>query len=141
MPSLSDRADDDVRIAAAEVHVDAPVTGDLTIAGRDVVIGSRTSVSGRSRLIGGTVRLDGVFEREVRVAEATVQIAGEIRRPLAVTAETPSARILGPLTHKGSTIARFGLGAPALAAYQAHTRAAVPAIAQRGHGSWLPLCA
>jgi hypothetical protein len=112
---LSDRADDDVRIAAAVVNVDAPVAGDLTIAGGDVTIGSRTCVSGRSWLSGGTVRLDGVFEREVRVAGATVQIAGEIRRPLAVTAETleilPSARILGPLTYKGSTVARIAEGA------------------------------
>lgn len=112
---LSDRADDDVRIAAAEVNVDAPVAGDLTIAGGDVTIGSRASVGGRSWLTGGTVRLNGVFEREVRVAGATVQIAGEFRQPLAVTAETleilPSARILGPLTYKGSTIARIAEGA------------------------------
>lgn len=112
---LSDRADDDVRIAAGDVNVDAPVAGDLTIAGGDVTIGSRTSVRGRSWLSGGTVRLNGVFEREVRVAGATVQIAGEIRQPLTVTAETleilPSARILGPLTYKGSTVARIAEGA------------------------------
>jgi cytoskeletal protein CcmA (bactofilin family) len=112
---LSDRADDDVRIAAGEVNVDAPVAGDLTIAGGDVTIGPRTSVSGRSWLTGGTLRLNGVFERDVRVAGATVQIAGEIRQPLEVTAETleilPSARILGPLTYKGASVARIAEGA------------------------------
>jgi cytoskeletal protein CcmA (bactofilin family) len=112
---LADRADDDVRIAAGEVSVDAAVAGDLVIAGGDVTIGPQTRVSGRTWLTGGTVRLNGVFEREVRIAGATVQIAGEIRQPLAVTAETleilPSARILGPLTYKGSSIARIAEGA------------------------------
>ena len=72
-------------------------------------------MGGRSWLTGGTVRLNGVFEREVHVAGAAVQIAGEIRQPLGVTAETldilPSARILGPLTYKGSTVARIAEGA------------------------------
>jgi cytoskeletal protein CcmA (bactofilin family) len=112
---LSDRADDDVRIAAGEVEVDAAVAGDLTIAGGDVTVGPQTRVGGRSWLTGGTVRLNGIFEREVRVAGATVQIGGEVREPLAVTAETleilPSARILGPLTYKGSSVARIGEGA------------------------------
>ena len=112
---LSDRADDDVRIAAGEVEVDAAVAGDLTIAGGDVIIGPQSRVGGRSWLTGGTVRLNGILEREVRVAAATVQIAGEIRQPLAVTAETleilPSARILGPLTYKGSSVARIAEGA------------------------------
>jgi cytoskeletal protein CcmA (bactofilin family) len=112
---LSDRADDDVRIAAGEVNVDAAVAGDLTVAGGDVTLGPQTRVGGRSWLTGGTVRLNGIFEREVRVAGATVQIAGEIRQPLAVTAETlevlPSARILGPLTYKGSSVARIAEGA------------------------------
>jgi cytoskeletal protein CcmA (bactofilin family) len=112
---LSDRADDDVRIAAGEVKVDAAVAGDLTIAGGDVTLGPQTRVGGRSWLTGGTVRLNGIFEREVHVTGATVQIAGEIRQPLAVTAEAleilPSARILGPLTYKGSSVARIAEGA------------------------------
>jgi cytoskeletal protein CcmA (bactofilin family) len=113
--ALSGRADDDVRIAAGEVAVNAPVTGDLTVAGGDVTIGSQTRVSGRSWLTGRNVRVDGVFERELQIAGATVEIAGEIRQPLHVVAEKleilPSARILGPLTYKGSTEARIAEGA------------------------------
>jgi cytoskeletal protein CcmA (bactofilin family) len=113
--ALAGRADDDVRIAAGEVAVNAPVAGDLTVAGGDVTIGSQTRVSGRSWLTGRTVRIEGVFEREVRVAGATVEIAGEIRKPLQVVAERleilPSARILGPLTYKGPTEARIAEGA------------------------------
>jgi cytoskeletal protein CcmA (bactofilin family) len=113
--TLADRADDDVRIAAAEVVINAPVAGDLTIAGGDVTIGSQSRVSGRSWLTGRTVRVEGVFARDLRVAGATVQIGGEIQKPLQVVAERleilPSARILGPLIYKGSNEARIAEGA------------------------------
>jgi len=112
---LTGRADDDVRIAAGAVTVNAPVTGDLTIGGGDVTVGSQTRVSGRSWLTGRMVRVDGLFEREVQIAGATVEISGEIRQPLRVIAEKlqilPSARILGPLTYKGSTEAQIAEGA------------------------------
>jgi len=112
---LTGRADDDVRIAAGEVMVNAPVTGDLTIGGGEVTVGSHARVSGRAWLTGSTVRVDGLFEREVQIAGATVEIAGEIRQPLHVVAEKlqilPSARILGPLTYKGSAEARIAEGA------------------------------
>jgi cytoskeletal protein CcmA (bactofilin family) len=113
--SLIGRADDDVRIAAGEVAVNAPVAGDLTIAGGDVTIGPQSHVIGRSWLTGSTVRVEGVFERELEIAGGTVEIAGEIRQPLHVVAEKleirPSARILGPLTYKGSSEARIAEGA------------------------------
>ena len=113
--ALTGRADDDVRIAAAEVVVDAAVAGDLTVAGGDVAIGPHSRVSGRSWITGSTVRIDGIIERDVQVAGATVEIAGEIRSPLRVIADKleilPSARILGPLTYKGSTEARIADGA------------------------------
>jgi hypothetical protein len=113
--ALADRADDDVRIVAAQASVNAPVAGDLTIGGGDVTIGSLARVSGRSWLTGRTVRVEGVFERDLSVAGATVQIGGEIRKPLQVVAEDleilPSARILGPLTYKGSSEARIADGA------------------------------
>jgi hypothetical protein len=80
-----------------------------------VTIGSHTQVSGRSWLTGQTVRIEGVFERELRIAGATVTVAGEIRQPLEVVADTfeilPSARILGPLTYRGSSEARIADGA------------------------------
>jgi len=112
---LSARADDDVRIAAGEVTINAPVTGDLTLAGGDVTIGPQAHVSGRSWLTGRTVRIEGVLERDLEVAGATVEIAGEIRKSVRVVAEKleigPSARILGPLTYRGSTVARIAEGA------------------------------
>lgn len=113
--ALTGRADDDVRIAAADVVVDAVVAGDLTVAGGDVAIGPHTRVSGRSWITGSTVRIDGIIERDLQVAGATVEIAGEIRKPLHVVAEKldilSSARILAPLTYKGSTEARIAEGA------------------------------
>lgn len=99
------RADDDVRIAAGEVSVNAPVTGDLTVAGGDITIGPRTHVGGRSWISGRTVRIEGVLDRDLQVAGATVQIAGEIRKPVQIIAERldilPSARILSTLTYRG----------------------------------------
>lgn len=113
--ALSAPADDDVRIAAGEVAINAPVTGDLTVAGGDVTLGPQTRVSGRTWLTGRTVRIEGTLERDLEVAGATVQIAGEVRKSVRVVAETleilPTARILGPLTYKGSTVARIAEGA------------------------------
>jgi len=113
--ALSGRAHDDVRIAAGEATVNAPVAGDLTVAGGDVIIGSQARVSGRSWVTGRTVRIDGVFDRELRVAAATVEIAGEIRRPLELVAERleilPSARILGSVSYKGPAEAHVADGA------------------------------
>lgn len=113
--SLTGRADDDVRIAAGDVRVNAPIAGDLTVAGGDVTLGPETRVSGRSWVTGRTVRIDGVIERELQVAGATVEIAGEIRKPLQIVAERldilPSARILGPITYRGSSAPRIANGA------------------------------
>ena len=106
---------DDVRIAGAEVLVNAPVDGDLTLAGGDVTVGTDARVTGRVWLTGGTVRADGVFERELQIAGQTVQIAGEVRKPLTVIAETleiqPTARILASLTYKSPREAHIMNGA------------------------------
>jgi cytoskeletal protein CcmA (bactofilin family) len=97
-------ADDDVRMAGAEVSVDAPVHGDVTVAGGHVTLGPAVVVSGRTWLAGGTVRVSGVFERDVQVAGDTVQIGGEIRQRLRVTAQRveilPGARVLGPFEYR-----------------------------------------
>jgi hypothetical protein len=112
---LTAPADDDVRMAAGEILVNAPVSGDLTVAGGDVTLGSQTHVNDRSWLTGRTVRIDGVLDRDVHVAGADVQIAGEIRQPLDVVAERleilPTARVLGPFTYRGSTPAHVADGA------------------------------
>jgi hypothetical protein len=87
--------------------VNAPVNGDLTVAGGDVRVGSDAHVTGRSWITGGTVRIEGTLERELHVAGANVQLAGEVRQPVDIIADTlvilPSARLLGPVTYKGST--------------------------------------
>jgi len=113
--ALSGRADDDVRIAGADVTIDAPVGRDLTIAGGDVALGPHADVGGRSWLTGRSIKIDGVLNRDVRVAAATVTIAGEVRRPIQVVAEKleiqPSARILAPLTYQGPNAPVIGQGA------------------------------
>jgi hypothetical protein len=113
--TLSAQADDDVRIVAAVVTVRAPVSGDLTVAGGDVTVGSESHVAGRSWVTGRTVRIDGVYDRDVHVAGATVQVAGEIRHPVDVVAERleieSTARILAPLTYKGPSEAQVAEGA------------------------------
>jgi len=113
--TVSAQADDDVRIAAREVVIDAPVRGDLTIAGGDVRIGPAARVSGRSWLTGQSVRIEGMLDREVRIAAAAVTVGGEIRRPLEVVAERfeilPTARVLAPVAYKGSTDMRVAQGA------------------------------
>jgi cytoskeletal protein CcmA (bactofilin family) len=113
--TLTGRADDDVRIAGAEVLVNAPVTGDLTVAGGDVRVGRDAHVSGRSWITGGTVRIEGILERELHIAGASVQLAGEIHQPVEVVADrleiSPSARVLAPLTYKGPAEALISEGA------------------------------
>jgi len=52
------------------------------IGSEQCVLGSQTHVNGRTWLPGRTVRIDGVLDRDVHVAGADVQIAGEIRQPL-----------------------------------------------------------
>ena len=95
--------------------MNAPVTGDLTAAGGDITLGPQTHVSGRTWLTGNTVRIEGVLERDLYVAGATVELAGEIRQPVRIVAEKldilPSARLLGPLTYQGPREARIASGA------------------------------
>jgi hypothetical protein len=113
--AMRTHAGDDVRLAGANVIVDGPVDGDLTVAGGDVTIGPHVVARGRAWLTGGTVRVEGTFERQVRIAGGTVQIAGELREPLYVMAEKfeilPTARILAPVTYKGPVPAQIGEGA------------------------------
>lgn len=113
--TLAAPAADDVRIAAGEIVVNAPVSGDLTVTGGDVTIGRETRVTGRSWIAGQTLHIDGVLERDAHIAGATVEIAGEIRQPLEVVAEKldilPTARILAPLTYKGSNAMKIAEGA------------------------------
>jgi len=113
--ALAARADDDVRIAAGEVVVNAPVSGDLTVAGGDVQLGPQASISGRSWITGRRIRIEGVIDREIRIAGETVILAGEIRQPVSVMAETldilPGARLLAPLTYQGSQDVRVAAGA------------------------------
>jgi cytoskeletal protein CcmA (bactofilin family) len=113
--SLTGLAEDDVRIAGSEVEVNAPVRGDLTAAGGEVIIGPKTRVSGRSWLTGGRIRIEGRLDRDLHVAGADVQLAGEIHQPVEVIAEKlevlPSARLHGGLTYKGPVDARIADGA------------------------------
>jgi cytoskeletal protein CcmA (bactofilin family) len=113
--SLTGSAEDDVRIAGSEVEVNAPVRGDLTAAGGEVIIGPKTRVSGRSWLTGGRIRIEGRLDRDLHVAGADVQLAGEIHQPVEVIAEKlevlPSARLHGGLTYKGPVDARIADGA------------------------------
>lgn len=112
---LSGRADDDVRIAAGEVVVNGPVAGDVTLAGGDVTLGSNARVGGRSWITGRSVRINGILDRELEVAGATVQVAGEIHKPVRIVAEKleilSSARILAPLSYRGPTEAQIAEGA------------------------------
>jgi hypothetical protein len=112
---LTANADDDVRMAGGELLVDARVAGDLTVAGRDVTLGTSSRVLGNSWMTGQRVRVNGVVERELRIAAANVTIAGEIRQPTRIIAETlevlPGARVLAPLTYEGTTPAYVATGA------------------------------
>ena len=113
--TLAARAEDDVRIAAAEVVVNAPVSGDLTLAGGDVHLGPQASIGGRSWITGRRVRIEGVIDRELRIAGETVILAGEIRQPVSVMAETvdilPGARLLAALTYQSPQDVRIAAGA------------------------------
>lgn len=113
--TLSGRADDDVRIAGGQVSVNAPIQGDLTLAGRDVTVGAGTQVAGRSWITGQNVRVDGAFEREIQIAGADVRIAGELKKPVTVVSDhleiLPGARILAPLTYKGTNEMHVANGA------------------------------
>ena len=113
--SLARHAFDDVRMAGGEVQVNAPVDGDLTLAGGDVTVGPQAHVAGRAWLTGSTVRIDGVFNRELQIAGGTVDIAGEVRQPLTIVAETlrihPTAKILAALNYKSPREAQVMDGA------------------------------
>jgi hypothetical protein len=113
--NLTADADDDVRMAGGELLVDSRVAGDLTIAGRDVTLGAASHVLGNSWVTGQRVRVNGVTERELRVAAQSVTIAGEIRRPTRIIAESlevlPGARVLAPLAYEGTTPAYVAPGA------------------------------
>jgi len=113
--TLAAPADDDVRIAGAEVTVNAPVHGDLTVAGGDVNVAPDARVIGRSWITGNVVRVNGVYDREVQVAGARVEVGGEIRKPLYIVADSieilPSAQILAPLTYKSPREAHVAAGA------------------------------
>jgi hypothetical protein len=102
--SLTGPARDDVRIAGRQLTLAAPIAGDLTAAGADVSIEPATQVSGRTWLTGATLNVNGVFEREVRLAGGTVRLGGEFRQPVQIVAEKlevlPSARVLAPLSYK-----------------------------------------
>jgi hypothetical protein len=113
--TLSGRADDDVRIAAGEVVVNAPIAGDLTVVGGDVTLDTAAHVGGRAWITGRTVRVNGVLERNLDIAGGTVQVAGQIRNPVRIIAEKleilPSARILAPLTYRGPSEPQIAGGA------------------------------
>ena len=106
---------DDVRAAGAQVDVTAPVQGDLTAAAGELTVGPQAHVGGRTWLTGRTIRLDGVFDREVRIAGERVVIGGEIRQPIRVVAQRleilATARVLAPLTYEGATPAVVAPGA------------------------------
>ena len=112
---LAAAAQDDVRMAGSEVSIDAPVNGDVTIAGGAVRLGPEARVSGRSWITGGSVEINGVLERELKVAAGEVVIAGELRQPVHIVADKldvrAGARILAPVTYRGATEATIATGA------------------------------
>lgn len=112
---LSAPASDDVRIAGSEVSILAPIEGDLTAAGGDLTVGPQVHVRGRAWLSGGTVRTEGVFDRELRIYGGTVTIGGEVREPLTVVAQSltilPTAHLLAAVSYKGPAEARVESGA------------------------------
>lgn len=113
--SLAKPAMDDVRIAGAEVVVNAPIEGDLTLAGGDVTVGAESRIAGRVWLSGGTVRVSGVFNRDLHIAGGTVLLDGEVREGVTVIAETleirPTAKLAGPLTYRAPREAQIAPGA------------------------------
>lgn len=113
--SVNAPAADDVRAAGAQVDITAPVHGDLTVAAGELTVGPQARVGGRAWLTGRTIRVDGVFDREIRIAGERVVIGGEIRQPIRVVAQRleilPTARILAPMTYQGATPAVVAPGA------------------------------
>src|SRR5215203_1311861 len=113
--ALNAVAHDDVRAAGGAVTITAPVDGDIAIAGGEVTTGPAVRVAGRSWISGGTVRLEGAFARDLRVAGRIVQIGGDVRGPVEVTAETlemlPGARLHGPLVYRSPKPATIAAGA------------------------------
>ena len=113
--TLNAAAHDDVRVAGAEVTLAAPVDGDVTIAGGQVTTGPALRVAGRSWISGGTVRVEGAFARDLRVAGRTVQLGAEVQGPVEITAETveilAGARLHGPLTYRSPKPAVIAAGA------------------------------
>lgn len=113
--TLSAPAADDVRIVGSEVTVLAPVDGDLTAAGGDLTIGAHARIRGRAWLSGGTIRSEGVFERELQIYGGTVIVGGEVREPLTIVAQSltilPTANLLAPVSYKGPAEARIEPGA------------------------------
>lgn len=113
--TLSGQADDDVRVAAGEVVFDSPIAGDLTAAANTITVGPAARVMGRTWLTGSHVQMAGLFDREVEVAGGTVQISGEVRKPLHVIAERvevlPGARILAPFSYQSPAEATIAAGA------------------------------
>jgi len=103
--TLNAPAADDVRMVGANVAIQSSVRGDLTAAAGDLSVAPGVEVSGRAWLSGGTVRLDGIFDRDVRIAADRVVIGGELRGPLQVTAQRleilPTARVSGAIAYKG----------------------------------------
>jgi hypothetical protein len=93
----------------------SPIEGDLTAMGGDLTVGPQTHVRGRAWLSGGTVRTEGVFDRELRIYGGEVTVGGEVRQPLHVVAESltilPSANLLAPVTYRGPVEARVQQGA------------------------------
>jgi hypothetical protein len=87
----------------------------LGAAGRNVTLGPRSSVAGNGWLTGQDVRVGGIVERPLRIAAGSVVIAGEIRQPLNIVAESlevlSTARLLAPVTYEGATPARVASGA------------------------------
>lgn len=103
--TLTAKAEDDVRVAGSDIQIEAPIAGDLTAAGGTVTLGPAAAVGGRSWITGHTVRLDGVLERDVNIAAATVVVNGELRQPAHIVAEHlefgPTARVLASVTYQG----------------------------------------
>jgi cytoskeletal protein CcmA (bactofilin family) len=113
--TLSGAAHDDVRIAGGNVRLEAPVDGDVTVGGGDVTTRPQVRVAGRAWVSGATVRLEGTFARDVRIAGRHVQLGADVTGPVEVVAEQieilPGARLRGPLTYRSPEAAVIAPGA------------------------------
>jgi hypothetical protein len=113
--TLSGAAHDDVRIVGGNVRLEAPVDGDVTIAGGDVTTGPQVRVAGRTWLSGGTVRVEGIFARDLRIAGRHVQLGGDVTGLVEVVAEEldvlPGAHLRGPLAYRSPAAAMVASGA------------------------------